>query len=100
METSMKFACTMTLLLCAPLLAAQKPDAPSDTPEPGSTEAIAKATTETRFLSTWVASIPASNKVPSPEKFFGRIMGAPGELESSKKQQAYFRRLAEAPPRV
>ena len=96
----MKFTCAMTLLLCAPILAAQKQDAPSDTPEPGSTEAIAKATTETRFLSPWVASIPASNKVPSPEKFFGRIMGAPGELANSEKAQDYLRALAQASPRV
>jgi len=100
METSMKFACAMTLLLSAPILAAQKPDTPTDTPEPGSTEAIAKATTEARFLSPWVASIPASNKVPSPEKFFGRIMGAPGELVNSEKAQEYLRALAEASPRV
>ena len=96
----MKFACAMTLLLSAPILAAQKPDTPTDTPEPGSTEAIAKATTEARFLSPWVASIPASNKVPSPEKFFGRIMGAPGELVNSEKAQEYLRALAEASPRV
>jgi len=96
----MKFACAMTLLLCAPLLAAQKPDAPADTPEPGSTEAIANATTEARFLSPWVASIPASNKVSSPEKFFGRIMGAPGELVNSEKAQDYLRALAKTSPRV
>src|SRR5882762_5813938 len=100
METSMKFACAMTLLLSAPILAAQKPDTPTDTPEPGSTEAIAKATTEARFLSPWVSYIPASSKVPSPEKFFGRIMGAPGELANSEKSEAYFRALAENSPRV
>ena len=96
----MKSAFAMTLLLCAPILAAQKPDTPTDTPESGSTEAILKATTEARFLSPWVASIPASSKVPSPEKFFGRIMGAPGELANSEKAQEYLRALAEASPRV
>jgi len=96
----MKFTSAITLLLCAPILAAQKPDAPTDTPEPGSTEAIAKATTDARFLSPWVASIPASSKVPSPEKFFGRIMGAPGELVNAEKAQDYLRALAEASPRV
>ena len=96
----MKFTCAIILLVCAPLLAAQKPDTLSDTPEPGSTEAIGKATTEARFLSPWVASIPASSKVPSPEKFFGRIMGAPGELVNSEKAQGYLRALAEASPRV
>ncbi len=80
--------------------AAQKSEAPPDIPEAGTTEAIAKATTEARFLSPWVASIPASSKVPSPEKFFGRIMGAPGELVNSEKSEAYLHTLADASPRV
>ena len=37
-----------------------------DAPEPGSIEAIAAATTEPRFLSPWVASVPFSPTVPSP----------------------------------
>ena len=96
----MKYVCVIALAFCAPVLAAQKPDAPADTPEPGSTEAITKATTEARFLSPWVASIPASSKVPSPEKFFGRIMGAPGELANSEQARAYLRTLADTSPRV
>ncbi len=96
----MKIICSIALFLFAPILVAQKPDALVDTPEPGSAEAIAKATTEARFLSPWVASIPASGKVPSPEKYFGRIMGAPGELVNSEKAQDYLRALAEASPRA
>ena len=49
-----------------------------DTAEPGSVEAIARATTEPRFSSPWVAYVPASATVPSPSAFFGRIAGAPG----------------------
>ena len=94
--------CVLTIILfgCAQIAMAQKTEAPADIPEPGTTEAIAKATTEPRFLSPWVASVPASSKVPSPEKFFGRIMGAPGELANSEQSQAYLRALAEASPRV
>jgi hypothetical protein len=72
----------------------------SDTPEPGSAEAIARDTTRPEFLSPWVASIPASDSVPSPSHFLGRVPGAAGELARSAEVQDYFRRLAAASPRV
>jgi Zinc carboxypeptidase len=71
-----------------------------DVAEAGSVEAIAKATTEPRFSSPWVAYVPASATVPSPEAFFGRIAGAPGELVNSTQAYAYCRALAKASPRV
>ena len=76
--------------------AAQAPDVP----EPGSAEAIAAATTDPHFVSPWVSYVPKSDKVPSPEKFSGRIMGAPGELAGTEKTYAYARALAAATPRV
>jgi len=84
----------------AQIATAQRQNPPADTPEPGTTEAIAKATTETRFLSPWVSSVPTSSTVPSPEKLFGRIMGAPGELVNSEQAEKYFQALAAASPRV
>lgn len=71
-----------------------------DTAEAGSVDEIAKATTETRFLSPWVSYIPASTMVPSPRAFLGRIPGAPGELVDSAKAYAYCRALAAASTRV
>src|SRR5713226_6080308 len=71
-----------------------------DVPEPGSVEAIAAATTDPHFVSPWVSYIPQSDTVPSPEKFLGRIMGAPGELLGTEKAYAYARALAAASPRV
>jgi hypothetical protein len=71
-----------------------------DIPEPGSVEAIAAATTDPHFVSPWVSYIPQSSTVPSPEKFLGRIMGAPGELLGTDKAYAYARALAGASPRV
>jgi len=96
----MKYFFALIFFLFAQVAAGQKTETIADTPEPGTTEAIAKATTEARFLSPWVSYVPASSKVPSPEKFFGRIMGAPGELANSEKSEAYFRALAENSPRV
>src|SRR5713101_6873690 len=71
-----------------------------DIPEPGSVEAIAKATGDPRFLSPWVSYLPQSKSVPSPLAFFGRIPGAPGEFVDTAKAQAYCRALAAASPRV
>src|SRR5712672_2868320 len=71
-----------------------------DVPEPGSVEAIAKATGDPRFLSPWVSYLPQSKSVPSPTAFFGRILGAPGEFVDTAKAQAYCRALAAASSRV
>ena len=82
-------------LLTVPAIA-QSPDIP----EPGSVAAISAATTDPHFVSPWVSYIPQSNTVPSPEKFIGRIMGAPGELVGTEKTYAYARALAAASSRV
>jgi len=71
----------------------------ADLSEPGSAEAIAKATTDPNFNSPWVSYLPESKTVPSPLKFYGRIMGAPGEFVDSAKAYAYCKALA-ASPRV
>ncbi|HYM77983.1 MAG TPA: M14 family zinc carboxypeptidase [Candidatus Dormibacteraeota bacterium] len=86
----------MFSLVFAVSAVAQSPDVP----EPGSSEAIAAATTDPHFVSPWVSYVPHSDKVPSPEKFLGRIMGAPGELLGTEKAYAYARALAAASPRV
>jgi hypothetical protein len=83
----------------APQAQIKNPYAP-DTPEPGSVEAIAKFTTESRFGNPCVAYVPASDTVPSPTKYLGHIVGAEGELSSTAKIYGYFRKLAETSPRV
>jgi len=71
-----------------------------DTPQPGSVEAIAAATTDPRFLSPWVSYLPDSKTAPSPLTYLGRIAGAPGELAGTEKAYGYCRALAAASPRV
>ena len=71
-----------------------------DTPEPNSVEAIAAATTDPHFLSPWVSYLPQSATIVSPQKFLGRIPGAPGEFVDSAKAYAYCRALAASSPRV
>ena len=88
------------LALLALLPATGRGQAAPDTAEPGSAEEIARATTEARFLSPWVAYLPQSASVPSPRAFLHRIPGAPGELVESAQAYAYCRALAAASPRV
>src|SRR6202171_4013319 len=71
-----------------------------DVAEPGSVEAIAKATTDPHFLSPWVSYLPQSSTVVSPQKFLARTPGAPGEFVDSGKAYAYCRALAASSPRV
>ena len=44
--------------------------------------------------------MPASDTVPSPLKFFGRIPGTPGELTYAKDIERYYQELAKTSPRV
>ncbi len=71
-----------------------------DTPEPGSIEAIARDTTEPRFMSSWVAYVPDSSSVPSPNDFLGHIAGASGELVHTNQLYSYLRELDRTSPRV
>jgi hypothetical protein len=88
------------LLATATAVPANDTGVAPDSPEVGSVEAIATATGDPSFLSPWVAYLPASATVPSPRAFFGRIMGAPGEMVDTAKAHAYCRALAAASPRV
>ncbi len=72
----------------------------TDTPELGSEDAIAAATTEPRFLSPWVSYVPDHPDVPSPTEHLGHIVGAPGELTRTESIYAYYRALAAASDRV
>jgi hypothetical protein len=87
------------LVALTPAVLAAQSVAP-DTAEPGSAEEIAHATTEARFLSPWVAYLPASASVVSPRAFLHRIPGAPGELTDSAATYAYCRALVASSPRV
>ncbi len=53
-----------------------------------------------RITTELVDHMPASDTVPSPLKFFGRIPGTPGELTYSKDINRYYEALAKASPRA
>src|SRR5437762_1850375 len=57
-------------------------------------------TTESYFMTELVDHLPASHKVPSPDKIIGYEVGAPGHLTYSKDLYRYYYELAKASPRV
>jgi hypothetical protein len=94
-------ALIVILLACAALVLpaqAQKP-APAQKLDEAYTKLIKEYTQDPRISTELVDHMPASDKVPSPLKFFGRIPGTPGELTYAKDIQRYYEALAKASPR-
>src|ERR1051325_5734058 len=85
--------------LGAGLLAApQKPAAQK--PDDEYTKMIRQYLQDPRIKTELVDHMPASDTVPSPLTFFGRIPGTPGELTYAKDISRYYEALAKASPRA
>src|SRR5262245_34929529 len=61
---------------------------------------VKEYTTESYFMTELVDHLPASDKIPSPDKILGYEVGAPGHLTYSKDLYRYYRELEKATPRV
>ncbi len=66
----------------------------------GYTAKIKEFTTEKFFLTELVDHLPASDKVPTPEKVLGYIAGAKDKLTYTKDLYRYYRELEKTSPRV
>ncbi|HUI53796.1 MAG TPA: M14 family zinc carboxypeptidase [Bryobacteraceae bacterium] len=64
------------------------------------TKLIKEYLQDPRITTELVDHMPASETVPSPLKFFGRIPGTPGELTYAKDINRYYEALAKASPRA
>jgi Zinc carboxypeptidase len=64
------------------------------------TAKIKSATSDARILTELVDHMPASDKVPSPLKFFGYVPGEPGHMTYHKDIVRYYEALEKASPRV
>src|SRR6204780_5552012 len=64
------------------------------------TKLIKEYLQDSRITTELVDHMPASDTVPSPLKFFGRIPGTPGELTYSKDINRYYEARAQASPRA
>src|SRR5579862_9872014 len=64
------------------------------------TAKIRQYTTESFFSTPLVDHLPASDRVPTPEKVLGSIVGAPDKLTYTKDIYRYFRELERTSKRV
>jgi len=64
------------------------------------TAKIKEYTTEKYFLTELVDHLPASDKVPSPDKILGYVVGTPNKLTYTKDMYRYYRELEKSTPRV
>ncbi len=72
----------------------------AQTIDEGYTARIREYTTAPHFLTELVDHLPASERVPTPEKFLGYIAGAPDKLTYAADIHRYMRALEKATPRV
>ncbi|MGD9561395.1 MAG: M14 family zinc carboxypeptidase [Pyrinomonadaceae bacterium] len=108
-------ASVLVFALCLPLFAQTRltqPGANKNAPpqdgtlnsaqpvDAGYTESIIRNTTDKMFLTELVDHLPASDKVPTPEKILGYPIGTPKKLTYTKDQYRYYRELEKATPRV
>jgi hypothetical protein len=61
---------------------------------------IKEYTTEPYFRTELVDHLPMSDKVPSPDKVLGYVVGTPNKLTYSTDLYRYYRELAKSTPRV
>jgi hypothetical protein len=64
------------------------------------TAKIRQFTTDPAFLTELVDHVPASAKVPAPDKILGFVPGEPGKLAKVDEMHRYYRELEKSSPRV
>jgi hypothetical protein len=74
--------------------------APSPKIDEEYTKLIQQHLQDARISTELVDHLPASDSVPSPLKFFGRIVGTPGELTYARDIHRYYDALARSSPRA
>ena len=105
---ALALACAMLAVLTANVASARpgqkngkaKAASAASRNDEGYTKKIQEYTTEKFFLTELVDHLPASDKVPTPEKVLGYVMGTPEKLTHTKDQYRYYRELEKASDRV
>ena len=59
---------------------------------------IKEYTTDSRFLPASVLNLVEVSNTPSPHKYFGHIIGAPGVMHHTTEIYAYYKKLSETSP--
>ena len=92
MWRNIRRAFAIALIAAVPALAQQQPI------DSAYTAKIKEYLRDARITTELVDHLPASNTVPTPLKFHGRIVGTPGELTYSKDINRYLQAIANAAP--
>ena len=92
-------AAAVALTVGAGAGAQQKPQ-PAQKIDAEYTAKIKEYLQDPRISTELVDHLPASDTVPSPLKFLGRVVGMPGELTYAKDIHRYYEALAKASPRA
>jgi uncharacterized membrane protein YgcG len=105
LASAMLAVITVTGRAADPRSAPQKKDkakaaAPASKINEEYTAKIKEYTTEKYFLTELVDHLPASDKVPSPDKVLGYAVGTPNKLTYTKDMYRYYRELEKSTPRV
>ena len=61
---------------------------------------IKEYTTDTKFLPSSVLDLIDDARIPSPRKFFGTIIGAPGVMHRTTEIYNYYKKLTESSPLI
>jgi len=97
---ALAFALTPALLAQSKKSKPAAADVPVQRVDEEYTKLIKQYLQDPRVTTELVDHMPASDTVPSPLKFFGRIPGTPGELTYAKDINRYYEALAKASPRA
>jgi hypothetical protein len=101
-----RFAFTITFLLLAISVPGLTPQAQSRSQaakqkiDEEYTAKIKEYTQDPRIITELVDHLPASDTVPTPLKFFGRMPGTPGELTYAKDIYRYYEAIDKASDRI
>ncbi len=96
------FLVGLVVLLSASAVASAQPAAAvaRQKPDEAYTKRIRDITADPRVITELVDHLPASDTVPSPLKFFNRVIGEPGHLTYYKDIVRYLEAVDKASPRV
>ncbi|HYH87153.1 MAG TPA: M14 family zinc carboxypeptidase [Pyrinomonadaceae bacterium] len=100
---NIRLSCTLAsvLLLAAHAYAQQtNGGSASSRNDESYTAKIREYTTEKHFSTELVDHLPASDRVPSPDKVLGYVVGTPNKLTYTKDIHRYMRELERTSPRV
>jgi hypothetical protein len=100
-----RFAFLVLLLLAStpevrPLAQSKTPPSRQQKLDEEYTRKIKEYTQDPRISTELVDHLPASDTIPTPLKFFGRMPGTPGELTYAKDIQRYYEALDKASDRI